>query len=284
MNGEASGKLIRGLENVALVTDDRPHAEVLLERLGFHLSPIGHYSLKLGGRNVPVGLANRHVLLADGGYPEIVAPNDDDAAKLGYDTLLEAAGPRWVKISLALEDVSSERERLAALGVAAHGPIEITRRFTMDCSGERVVDMELLSYPPEWNRGVLHSALRHLDRSQNYPRELLHHPNGARRLRSVTLGVGDDAETLQRYCQFTGRTPRIEGALDCFEFGDGTRLLLDTRTRGGERVLEVGIDVADLTACRRWLEDHGVDFCADDRGIVVDPAESLGTGMRFSAG
>ncbi len=259
-------RAITGLDHVIVGVEDLSAARAAFGRLGFNASPLG--------RHEGWGTAN-HCLMLDDDYIELLGVRDPSLFTNGLDERLREEGEGLHGTVLASRDGAATAAAWAEAGIAGVEVKELAR--TLDLAG----GVERLSFknamvPPDAVAGLNLFACQHLtpDLLRREP-AWLHHPNGAKRIKAVTLACAEPAPVVAAFERLLGgfalnRTDRVWTAraartaivvagnddLDALHPG------IEAKAGGPPRAVALEVGVKDIDRTAAFLDLQGVAYKA----------------------
>jgi len=178
-----------GIDHIGIVGADLDAQATAFAGMGFHLTPTATHG---GGR-----IANRCVMLRDGGYLELMAlvPGMSSAT---LDRFL-ARGPGAHILALEVANEHAALERLHRAGIAAE--VSLTERDAGQ-DGTKARFALIMSPDPPEGRTLL---IRHLTRDLLWRPDSLVHPNHAVALSEVVYATDMPAKAMNWLSRLTGR-------------------------------------------------------------------------------
>ncbi|MBX5449625.1 VOC family protein [Thermogemmatispora sp.] len=282
--------MLTGIDHVIIGVKDLERASVLFsERLGLTVSG--------GGRHPLGGTANRIIVIGDTYLELITVVAADEAQPSMLERL--AKGEGYWNFALASDAIAEDCQRMRARGVPVLGPVhgELRAADGRVRSWLRA-DIERPDLAQHYPFLIQHDSSGEERRFrlagwQQPPT----HPLGAVRVSSVTIAVADLQEGQQRFSHiygleasppYTGQADHWEALLTAFPLANGFQSFelaapLPLASAGdsllslgeflpepgsltrylqtvGENLCRMTLEVADLKAARRYLEQQGVIY------------------------
>ncbi len=263
---------ITGIDHVIVGVRDLDAATAAWQRLGFVCTP--------RGRHDTWPTANTCVMLA-GDYIEVLGKAGPGEA-MGLDHFLtEREG--LMGLAWATGDADAAHAAFQAAGLAGEPPKDLSRSLDL-AEGSVRLRFRLAHPSPVAPLGVPGFACQHLTPEPMRRPEWLAHPNGARRVRAVTVAVDDPATVADAYRRLLGdaavhvdadsATVRL-GAAAC-HFGRAEN--------GITGIIGIAVDVADLSQAATVLELAGVPAVPTPHGLTVPPPFATGVVLTLVSG
>lgn len=281
-------------DHVAWLVKDMDSASKVFERLGFILTP---YSVH-GNRDpetaerIPQGTANRLTMLRTG-YIELLCEAGDVVAPVVEDLRARLARYEGVHLLVFTEaDAEAAYKRISDNGIPVQPMVHLRRDVEAADGSETEVQFSVIraafdAIPEGRIQLISHHTPDHMwqDRYISYA-------NGITGLVGATLCVEDPSESVQNFVKVAGRNRTVIDA-------DEVHLTCD---RGGmrlvtpKRLAEIAPDAEipslpytafiefvadDLEVSRNYFAGIGIATTENDGVLLVDPRESLGTGLMI---
>ncbi len=276
---------LSGIDHVIVGVRDLEQARATYERLGFRVTP--------RGRHVGWGTANYCLMFAND-YVELLGIVDPDRFTNNLDRFLEE---REGLLSIVLHTSDPEATRDAWRGAGLE-PAEVAELGRL-LEPETELRFQNVMLAAEATGGVPMFACAHLTPGPMRAPEWLRHPNGAIRIRSVTVVAEDPAACWEPMARVFGTT-RLTDTDDTLAVHTGRGGVILIVTPDDLEVLHpeleaVGADqdpviaaltlwVADPDATAAFLDRQGVPYRRDAAGAVgIAPEHTHGVLLEFTA-
>lgn len=283
-------------DHVAWLVNDMDAASVVFERLGFILTPYsihGNRDPETGDR-IPQGTANRLTMLRTG-YIELLYESGDVMAPVVEDLRARLARYEGVQLIVFTEaDAEAAYKRISDNGISVQPMVQLRRDVEAADGSETEVQFSVIraafdAIPEGRIQVITHHTPDHMwqDRYISYA-------NGITGLVGATVCVEDPNASAQNFEKIAGRTATIVDT-------DEIHLVCD---RGGmrlvtpKRLAEIAPGVMppslpytafiefvadDLDVSRKYFESVGITTTENAGALLVDPKDSLGTGLMIRA-
>ncbi len=280
-------------DHVAWLVNDMDVASVVFERLGFILTPYSIHGNRdpETGERIPQGTANRLAMLGTG-YIELLCEAGDIMAPVVED--LRSRLSRYLGVHLiAFTDPNAEaaNKRISDNGIAVQPMVHLRRDVEAADGSETEVQFSVIraafdAIPEGRIQVITHHTPEHM-----WQDRYISCANGIIGLAGATLCVEDPSASVKNFEKIAGRTAT---AVDV----DEVHLVCD---RGGmrlvtpKRLAEIAPNVItppslpytafiefvadDLDVSRTYFASVGISTTEKDGMLLVDPKDSLGTGL-----
>ncbi|MCB9944359.1 MAG: VOC family protein [Geminicoccaceae bacterium] len=283
-----SNRAITGLDHVLVGVRDLDAARSGFARLGFNSSP--------KGKHIGWGTANYCIMLDDD-YIELLGIVDAEKFTNGLDRFLEKRqGMMGLALGSGDPHITRDVWREAGLASAEFRPL---RRLLESPDGDIDVAFENVMLDRADCAGVPLFACHHLTPELLRRPGWTSHPNGARRLRSVTVLVPGVEQVADTFTRLLGRSALTRtddvvtahaGTTTILLTSPGDAALLhpafDWPDEVDEPILAVlEIETGNSAKARRFLDVQGVPYGVEtDGGLTVQPDEAFGVALEFTPG
>lgn len=272
MIATASG--ITGIDHVLVGVRDLEAARAGWQRLGFTICP--------RGRHIGWGTANYCAML-ERGYVELLGIVDPTQFTNHLDKFLETR-EGGMGVAFATDDAGHCAEALAKQGFSPDGPKELKRSLETE-GGGAMPAFRLVHLPADKTPEMSAFICQHLTPELVRRPEWLAHPNGARKLVSVTIASADPVSAAFGYeALFGSDAIKVANGLTAIVH-DGMALrfakpdMLPAIFPGvtfeanvtPPYIVGMKIEVADRAAAFAYLAKAGITPIAMDRGLIVPP-------------
>lgn len=272
---------ITGIDHALIGVEDLEAARERWRRLGFTLSP--------RGRHIGWGTAN-YCIMFPGDYIELLGILDPKQFTNNLDRFLKD-GEGLLGVAFACTDAAATVELLRARGIAAEDPRDL-KRILEGAAGEELPEFQLIHLPADATPGVAAFVACHLTPEIVWRPEWIEHPNGALGLDSVTFAVDEPGRPMPAYTRLFGDdavasenlrlTVTTGGARLKFLAAEAADEIAPLPPRGTPCGLAMTVRVSDLGRARGILEQNGIAFEADGKGLLrVAPEEANGLALEF---
>jgi len=278
---------INGIDHCLVGVHDLETARRSFARLGFTLSAMG--------RHPRWGTANTCLMFPQN-YIELLSIVDDSAANPVLRQFLHHR-QGLTAVALATDDAGEAAAALAAAGLAAPAPEDLSRTLELP-EGPAEPRFRLLHLPPEATPNLTLMLTQHLDPALVWRPEWQVHANGAQAITAVTVVVDDPEGLIEPYEAIfgAGSGSTTDDTLAVFTGRD--RIMFVTPTDlgllyPGIKVAEdlalpwiaaLSLRVADTDATVACLEAGSVPYLRTDDGVVrVAPEEACGVILEFAS-
>jgi catechol 2,3-dioxygenase-like lactoylglutathione lyase family enzyme len=280
-------KNLIGLDHAVVMVRDLDKAAESWRSLGFTVSPRGTHSAHMGTGNYTIMLDPDYIELLG-----VLTPTEHNAPARAL--LEQREGIE--RVAFRAVDSAAGAEEIRARGYEPIGPTDFERPVTMPDGKLSAAKFRTFQWPvKEAPAGMRIFACQHKTRETVWIPELMHHANGAKRLKQVLLVAPDPAGEAAHLSRLTDREARKEsdGAVavpsgsDRADFVFMTRDQLSARYPGvsltglPERGAAGLVIAADLAKAENALGDAGI---RSGKSICVPPAAANGTLLAFVAG
>ena len=279
-------KNVIGIDHAVVVVGDLDKAAENWQRLGFTVSPRGTHSAKMGSGN--------YTIMLDPDYMEllgILVETDHNAPTRAF---LAKRGEGIERIAFTAVDSAAGAEEIRARGYEPVGPVDFERPVTMPDGSLSAAKFRIFQWPiAEAPGGLRIFACQHKTRETVWIPELMHHANGAKRLKQtlvVSPEAAKDAAHLARMIDRDVR-PEPDGALAVPSGSDRADFIFLTKEQLGRRYPEVplaglperggaGLVLAtsDLAVAEKAVGSAGV---RSGGAVCVAPAAANGVLLVF---
>lgn len=284
-------------DHVAWLVKDMDAASVVFERLGFILTPYSIHGNRHPetGERIPQGTANRLTMLRTG-YIELLCEAGDIMAPVVEDLRARLARYEGVQLMVFTDaDAVAAHQRISDKGIAVQPMVQLRRDVEAADGSETEVQFSVIraafdAIPEGRIQVITHHTPEHMwqDRYISYA-------NGITGLVGATVCVEDPSASVKNFEKISGRAAM---AVD----HDEVHLVCD---RGGmrlvtpKRLAEIAPNVVppslpytafiefvadDLDISRKYFASVGISTTENDGVLLVDPKDSLGTGLMIRAG
>jgi len=262
---------ITGIDHLLIGVRDLEAAHGIWSKLGFTLTP--------RGRHIGWGTANYCAMFGQD-YIELLGIVDPQQFTNNLDRFLES-GEGLMGLALATADAAAAAKLLARQDIEIEGPRDLARTLELpDGTVEpafRLVHLLGSAVP-----GLSAFICQHLTPELVWQAPWLQHPNGARRIASVTAVVADPAAGALAYGALFGEHRVAVGdGIVTIEVGRATVRFVSIDTLRGELPGSVALPdsplpwlavmrlaVADAAATAAYLQGAGVAFHQDGAGTL----------------
>ncbi len=278
---------IDGIDHAVVAVADLEAACARFRRLGFVTTP--------RRRMVGWGTANYSVMFDDKDFIELLGIIDPEAFLTpGLKAFLDG-GEGIMAVTMRADDVTAAHAALAAIGAAPTPLGEVT----INCEAPDGIVPQSFRWLKIGESATpdMYVMLVQPLTPQNMRRpEWVTHPNGASRIRSLTIVVEDPVALRPAYERLFGVSAsdspggfRIgtghgdyrfttRGALSA-EVGDAARQVMHP----APAIAVLSLETTDLLAARNCLDASGVSYQTVDGGLRLPPAEACGMILEFVA-
>lgn len=281
-------------DHVAWLVNDMDAASVVFERLGFILTPYsihGNRDPETGDR-IPQGTANRLTMLRTG-YIELLCEAGDVVAPVVEDLRTRLARYEGVQLMVFTEaDAEAAYKRISDNGISVQPMVHLRRDVEAADGSETEVQFSVIraafdAIPEGRIQVITHHTPDHMwqDRYISYA-------NGITGLVGATVCVDDPAASAQNFEKVAGRTSSVVDADEVHVICDRGGMRLVTPKRLAEiaphvvppslpytAFIEFVAD--DLDVSRKFFASVGITTRENDDVLMVDPKDSLGTGLMI---
>jgi hypothetical protein len=276
---------IIGIDHVLVDSDDLEAGRQVWQRLGFNMTP--------RGRHPQWGTGNYCAMLGEG-YLELIGVVDPEefaanAARRGS----RRQGNGLSAIALATDDAAAAKEELAAAGIEADGPKDLSRLLEGE-NGISEPRFDILHFAAGVSPAMPMFLCRH--RTPNLVRRpgWTDHPNGVRALRSVAVPVEDPPSLVGAYTALLGPgAVTMTDDILTLRIGASSVVLArheDLVTQYPELLPEpeegpcpasVTLAVRDVALTAEFLSGSGIPFARDPQSVMVAAEDACGIAMVF---
>jgi hypothetical protein len=195
---------LAGLDHLVVAVRDLDAAAAEWAALGFTLSPRGLHSAHIGSANYTMMFGDDYLELLG-----VVTPTPHNQALRDFVARREGLD----RAAFTTTDAAAGADALRARGVDAAGPVHFSRPVPLPDGSETEARFSVFRWPPTQRPGGLGIfACQHHTRDAVWVPSLLHHANGARRIRRVLVATADPAGAAAALATAIGGTARAEGA------------------------------------------------------------------------
>jgi len=275
-----------GIDHAVVVVRDLDSAAANWKRLGFTVSPRGTHSAKMGSGNTTIML--------DPDYIELLVVEVETEHNAPTRAFLAKRGEGIERVAFTALDSAAGAEEIRARGFEPIGPIDFERPVTMPDGGLSAAKFRVFQWPLEEAPGGLRIfACQHKTRDTVWLPELMHHGNGAKRLRQVLVVSPEPAQDAAHLARMIDRDVRTEpdGAVAVPSGSDRADFVFLAKDQLGRRYPEVplsglperggaGLVIAtsDLGAA---AQAAGGSAIRSGGAVCVAPAAANGTLLIF---
>jgi catechol 2,3-dioxygenase-like lactoylglutathione lyase family enzyme len=279
-------KNVIGIDHAVIMVGDLDKAAATWKRLGFTVSPRGTHSAKMGSGNYTIMLDPDYVELLG-----VLAETDHNAPARAF---LARIGEGIERIAFTAVDAAAGAEEIRARGYEPQGPTDFERPVTMPDGGLSAAKFSIFQWPvAEAPGGVRIFACQHKTRDTVWIPQLMHHANGAKRLRQVLIVSPEPVTDAAHLSRVIDRTVRAEpdGAVAVPSGSDRADFIFLTKDQLARRYTEVSlaglperggaglvIATSDLAATAKTVGDSG---SRSGNAVCVAPAAANGTLLVF---
>ncbi len=275
---------LRGIDHVLVAVRDLERAAERWQDLGFVLTPPGvhpHW-----------GTANRCIML-ENSYIELIGfTGAHPRRRPELEAFLAEQGEGLCGLALATDDAAATLEAWRSLGFSPQGPEELSRTLP---EGEALAFLTV-PLPPEQCLGLWLFACQHRTPKALRRPEWLQHPNGCRRLVSVTLHADPPEEAEELFERLLGtatesRTDTVTG----FHLDRTSLLVMPTedvqllhptvRAEEGSarpRLVALQLEAGDPERLKEALGGRAAGLRALAQGFALAPEEATGAVLEFA--
>ena len=277
-------KNIVGIDHAVVMVRDLDKAAETWRRLGFTVSPRGTHSAHMGTGN--------YTMMFEPDYLEllgVLTPTEHNAPARAMLEKHEGIE----RVAFTAIDSAAGAEEIRARGYAPLGPTDFERPVTMPDGTRSAAKFRTFQWPvAEAPAGMRIFACQHKTRETVWIPELMHHANGAKRLKQVLLVAPEPAREAAHLARLIDRDSRKEpdGAMSVPSGADRADFVFLTPDQLAARYPGVSLAglpdrgaaglaiAADLGAAEKALGPFGV---RSGQGICVPPATANGTLLAF---
>jgi catechol 2,3-dioxygenase-like lactoylglutathione lyase family enzyme len=184
---------IAGIDHALIGVGDLSAARDAYTRLGFTVTP--------RGRHIGWGTGNHTVMFEDD-YVELIGIVDPTQYIHNLDEFLKS-GDGLLNVVLATTDADATARWLREHSENAEDAKGLQRLLELD-EGEELLGFRYVDIPPELTPGLKTFASQHLTPDKVRRPAWLSHPNGARRIREVTVVMENLAGVGEAYAELFG--------------------------------------------------------------------------------
>lgn len=277
-------KNIIGIDHAVVMVRDLDRAAGNWKRLGFTVSPRGTHSAHMGTGN--------YTIMLDPDYLEllgVLVPTEHNAPARAMLEKHEGIE----RVAFTAIDSAAGAGEIRARGFAPVGPTDFERPVIMPDGTKSAAKFRTFQWPvAEAPAGMRIFACQHKTRETVWIPELMHHANGAKRLKQVLLIAPDPAREAAHLAKLIDRESRKEadGAIAVPSGADRADFVFMTRGQLAARYPGVSLAglpdrgaaglviAADLNATEKALGTTGI---RSGQAICVPPAAANGTLLAF---
>ncbi|HLZ06882.1 MAG TPA: VOC family protein [Bradyrhizobium sp.] len=277
-------KNVIGIDHAVIMVRNLDRAAENWKRLGFTISPRGTHSAHMGTGN--------YTMMLDPDYLEllgVLAPTEHNAPARAMLEKREGIE----RVAFTAIDSAAGVEEIRARGLIPTGPTDFERPVTMPDGTISAAKFRTFQWPvAEAPAGMRIFACQHKTREAVWIPELMHHANGAKRLKQVLLVAPDPAREAAHLAKLIDRDSRKEadGAVAVPSGGDRADFVFMTLQQLAARYPSVSLAglpdrgaaglviAADLDAAEKALGSNGVRSGA---AVCVPPADANGVLLAF---
>ena len=277
-------KNIIGIDHAVVMVRDLDKAAGNWKRLGFTVSPRGTHSAHMGTGN--------YTIMLDPDYLEllgVLAPTEHNAPARAMLEKHEGIE----RVAFTAIDSAAGAEEIRARGFAPIGPTDFERPVIMPDGSKSAAKFRTFQWPvAEAPAGMRIFACQHKTRETVWIAELMHHANGAKRLKQALLIAPDPAMEAAHLAKLIDRESRKEadGAIAVPSGADRADFVFMTRDQLAARYPGVSLAglpdrgaaglviAADLNATEKALGTTGI---RSGEAICVPPAAANGVLLAF---
>lgn len=277
-------KTLIGIDHAVIMVRNLDKAAETWKRLGFTISPRGTHSAHMGTGN--------YTMMLDPDYLEllgVLSPTEHNAPARAMLEKREGIE----RVAFTAIDSAAGVEEIRARGLSPTGPTDFERPVTMPDGTISAAKFRTFQWPvAEAPAGMRIFACQHKTREAVWIPELMHHANGAKRLKQVLLFAPDPAREAAHLSKLIDRDLRKEadGAVAVPSGGDRADFIFMTRDQLAARHPGVSLAglpergaaglviAADLSATEKALGSAGI---RSGQSICVPPAAANGTLLAF---
>jgi hypothetical protein len=281
-------------DHVAWLVNDMDAASAVFERLGFILTPYsihGNRDPETGDR-IPQGTANRLTMLRTG-YIELLCEAGDVEAPVVEDLRARLARYEGVQLLVFTEaDAEAAYTRISENGIPVQPMVHLRRDVEAADGSDTEVQFSVIraafdAIPEGRIQLITHHTPEHMwqDRYISYA-------NGIFGLLGATLCVEDPSASVQNFEKVAGRDGTVIDADEVHLICDRGGMRLVTPKRLAEIAPNVDVPslpytafiefvADDLDVSRKYFASVGIATTENDGVLLVDPKDSLGTGLMI---
>jgi Glyoxalase-like domain len=277
-------KNVIGIDHAVVMVKDLDKAAESWKRLGFTVSPRGTHSAHMGSGNYTIMLDPDYIELLG-----VLTPTELNAPARAFLDTREGVE----RIAFTAVDSTAGAEEIRTRGYEPIGPTDFERPVTMPDGSLSAAKFRTFQWPvAEAPGGVRIFACQHKTRETVWIPELMHHANGARRLKQLLIVTPEPDKDAAHLGRLIDREARAEsdGAVAVPSGADRADFVFLTRDQLGRRYPGVSLTTlperggaglviaADPTRTEQALGSIGV---RSGGGICVPPAAGNGTLLAF---
>src|SRR5215470_10129799 len=228
-NKRVALKNVIGIDHAVVMVRDLDKAAETWKALGFTVSPRGTHSAHMGSGNYTIMLETDYIELLG-----VLVPTEHNAPARVF--LEQREGIE--RIALTAVDSAAGAEEIRAQGFRPIGPTDFERPVTMPDGALSAAKFRTFQWPvAEAPAGMRIFACQHKTRETVWIPELMHHANGAKRLKQVLLVAPDPAKEAAHLSKLIDREARREadGAIAVPSGGDRADFIFMTRDQLAKR-------------------------------------------------
>ena len=277
-----------GIDHAVIMVKDLDKAAETWKRLGFTVSPRGTHSAHMGSGN--------YTIMLEPDYMELLGVLVETEHNAPARAFLAKRGEGIERIAFTALDAGAGAAEIRARGYEPVGPTDFERPVTMPDGRLSAARFTTFQWPvAEAPGGVRIFACQHKTRETVWIPELMHHANGAKRLRQALIVSPEPAEDAAHLARMIDREARTgpDGAVAVPSGSDRADFVFLTRDQLGRRYPEVSlaglperggaglvIAASDLAAAEKAFDSVGV---RSGSAVCVAPAAANGTLLAFVA-
>lgn len=267
------------LDHIAHFVPDLDAAGALLDRLGFHATPVSVH--QIAGK--PAGTSNRCVMLGEG-YLEILAPTlDTPHARRVRDQMKRFDGIHLVCYGTPAAE--AEHARLAAHGFQPDPLVALSRKI----EDGNEVSFKVVYVAQDRMPECRAQYCEHLTPQLLWTQQTTTHENGATGLAAAYLVADDPAAVAARWAEFSGLLPSRDDGLVRLDTARGTIFIgsRDSLSKWIENappapsVAAIGLRFKDPDAFAARCRGAGLKVTKTGKGRCVSLPASLGGSWLF---
>ncbi len=255
---------IDGFDHALVGVGDLEAAREAWQRLGFTTCP--------RGKHIGWGTAN-YCIMFPNDYVELLGIIDDSQFVNNLDVFLADHGEGLLGMAFASSDIEGLAERL-------EGEPQDLKRL-LELPEETVEPRFKLVHPPKGTLpGLSGFFCHHLTPELMRQPGWLSHANGARRIAAITVDVDDLSAAMDSYANVFGPDKVFSnGGEALVKAGIGEiRLISEDGVSG---LVELTIEVNDLSATESFLIEAGITFAHTAQGLAIAPEEATGANLTL---
>jgi catechol 2,3-dioxygenase-like lactoylglutathione lyase family enzyme len=276
---------ITHLDHPVVAVRDMDEAHGVYERLGFIIPPRGSH--------LEWGTGNWCIMFPED-YLELRGIVDGSRYTHHLDTYLAEKGEGLMGVAFGTRDAAKSYETAKESGLKPTALKELTRRFERP-EGEAFPKFRIVYLSEEDAPGLLTTVIcGHLTPEIIRRPEWLDHPNGVRKVFSVTTVVEDPAATKQAYEKLLSpdAVKERDGGLR-LELGNGAAIDVVSQASADKDGIAIqgaslpyipamALAVRDIGATKDVLNRNGVPFTEKGSAIRVGPEHTCGVFVDFA--